>query len=124
MEIQGILFAVAVENYQACINQPFPLNKRARQEHSILMFGHIFQMFWDIWHDLRFRLDRVIYSDDKCFRIRFAQLKNCGPQIAHACPPSMRMSAEFEYQLGHCVASIRFGQTMPDGASIQPSLWT
>jgi len=39
-------------------------------------------------------------------------------------PPSMRMSAEFEYQLGHCAASIRFVQTMPDGASIQPSLWT
>jgi hypothetical protein len=37
-------------------------------------------------------------------------------------PPSMRMSAEFEYQLGHCAASIRFVQTMPEGASIQPSL--
>jgi len=36
----------------------------------------------------------------------------------------MRMSAEFEYQLGHWEPSIMFAQTMSGGASIQPSLWT
>jgi len=55
------------------------LIKRAGQEHFILVLSHIFQMFWGMRDDLRFRLDRIIKSYKKSlFQIRFSQFKNCG----------------------------------------------